>query len=973
MLRLMRTLVVLGLSLGVFQFYALFARNFVKPQIVKNRVQALQETQQGRIQGPADHIEIARKYLSDQPWAQEAKIQFRSKNQIFFCGEWKRSNDNAQGHTVIRFQPFAVVSLDPDKPDAQPVTMVAQSALVEFSKSLDLTEIDPRWISRGAMDGQVRIQGADGLTIVGRDFIYDREANHVRSDHQVQFNYNGQTGSAQSIEMELLRKEDDNPDEVSFQGVQKIHLHSQVMLQLREKPDEPLTTISSRGSMDLLLEQKLARLVDNVKVLRTEDNGDRDQMTCDQLEVYFKEQVKLIPAQEQASTTPDGQLTDTSPRTKKEWRPSFMKAHGKKLEVFSSQNAMQIVGETLEYDLEKRSLHLSHPHLLQISLQQKEDIEIACQRLEITHDDRSQLQTLKIPGAGLIKAHQPGLKTLAYDVQWNQELVLAPDTQLTQIDRLSMLGQVIFRHYEQKSGIKAETIQIWLNHEKKGGPKVASNDRMQGSMSRKPIMLQAQNDVTVISPDIDARLNLLEVQFNEVAGTDESTEPEKIEPYAVQQVNGQNQPGKTQTSLMGSGSGPLNLRANTLKISARTFTGGGDMKWNDIRAEGQVEADVPGTEKQGTTTIKGDILNVHAQAGEPAHLQLLGGPAQILNPEMSLSGQDLQWDHRKQMMTINKGGQIDMLTTKSLRGDVLEQPEKMTLTWTEQVIFNGKTGRFFGHVVASLGGGHIQTEELEIELDREINLQDPPKSNKEVTIRQLICRGRTQFHLNELTGQDLTSVSKADVAEFVVNLETKKCQAQGPGWMCSWRYGKSQVVQVAPKKDSGSTSSSDDTPKMGWSYTRVNFDGRMEGDLQFSTGTLYDRVRAIHGPVQKPLDMIDADKLPPQAVWMAADRLDVGQINSPDQKDATYELDAHGNVEIRGELFHAEGQTVTFDQAKQLFTLRADDEYAAMIARRERIGGPWDYTYANLIRFSPVNNTLSFDRVKRIKVGRSSP
>ncbi|MCA9118502.1 MAG: hypothetical protein KDA79_25750, partial [Planctomycetaceae bacterium] len=153
---------------------------------------------------PPENVRMAEKYLASQPWAAKAKYQIRTAEAFVYANEWEPvENDQA-----VRFRPFAMIYMPRDRPEnEQPVTVVGESAYLKFANRFQVTDPDPGRIIGGALQGNVRIVGPNGLTIVGRNFIYSEKAMRLWSDESVHFAYGPHRGRGYGLQVELIADE----------------------------------------------------------------------------------------------------------------------------------------------------------------------------------------------------------------------------------------------------------------------------------------------------------------------------------------------------------------------------------------------------------------------------------------------------------------------------------------------------------------------------------------------------------------------------------------------------------------------------------------------------------------------------------------------------------------------------------------------------------------------------------------------
>ena len=291
--RITYTLLTCVLLYGVSQAYALAVRPMLAQQGDAPDLASHVAMTRNLNVAPKDHIETAQKYLPDQKWALDAKIRVHRDNMYIFCGNWERTDEERS----IRFEPFAIV-FHPKPKEGEPidetkekstVTVVAESAIIEFKKSVKLNEIDPELIERGILVGKVHVTGTDNVKLDGRNFIFDRTANHIRSDHQVSFSWQGHSGFAQSFEMELLEDEEKGFEELAYSGLKSVILRRNIQLLMKPEKEPFPVLVRAAGSLHYQFESMLATIQDHVLIERQTSVDEKDTLICQQLNMAFKE------------------------------------------------------------------------------------------------------------------------------------------------------------------------------------------------------------------------------------------------------------------------------------------------------------------------------------------------------------------------------------------------------------------------------------------------------------------------------------------------------------------------------------------------------------------------------------------------------------------------------------------------------------------------------------------------------------
>ncbi len=113
------------------------------------------------------------------------------------------------------------------------------------------------------------------------------------------------------------------------------------------------------------------------------------------------------------------------------------------------------------------------------------------------------------------------------------------------------------------------------------------------------------------------------------------------------------------------------------------------------------------------------------------------------------------------------------------------------------------------------------------------------------------------------------------------------------------------------------------------------------------------------------LDPDDPDKLGATGAAMTCDGLQVVQAPAMPGREASFLLDAAGNVRVEGQMYSARADVLSFDQDKDLLILKGGRTDASL-SRQERIGGPASQILAGRIMFWPKTNRTSLGDVHQL-------
>ena len=288
--------------------------------------------------------------------------------------------------------------------------------------------------------------------------------------------------------------------------------------------------------------------------------------------------------------------------------------------------------------------------------------------------------------------------------------------------------------------------------------------------------------------------------------------------------------------------------------------------------------------------------------------------------------------------------------------------------WDEKMEFDGQTAKFLGKVKAELGLTRMKCEQMNVELASRMSFADPSLKQRP-DLKSIKCHEDVSFENSEYEGTKLVQVRRGKVAEFTLDRVKNTAFAQGPGHMQLWQRGKSNQAGLAPT-DVIQANRPITVVASDWDYTRIDFKGRMTGNIERQRSMFHDSVRIVHGPVKLPNETIDSDNLSVEAGSMRCEKLEFAhQPKGPDTPKAYQQLVGHGNAQIEGRGFYAIADEISFDGSKGMYMLRAHGNQNAMVSRdSER--GPRGNATGRRIEFIPSRNVVLVDRASGASGGQ---
>jgi len=961
--RLFHTTLITIVLTGLYSGYTLVISPFL--QLNRHEGGQVIPTAIPSATGSARCVAVAEQYLPSHPWTAAARYQFRTKEAFIYTQNWESIEDGQS----VRFQPFAFVWF-PRGQKQEPIRVHSKSAVVKFSDRFSMSSPNPGRVIGSALNGEVVVRGPDGLNITGREFVFSEDALRAWSDHPVKFRYGPHSGEALRIELDFTKAEGADPDELAVSGIKRVQLRRNVIMDLvidEDKLDGSAQTlhITSKGSFQYLLAERLARFEDEVHVTRPTHPGMYDSLQCDLLNLFFKPDGIADPAAE----------ADTVAASSNEFE-SFesdltfqkLKAEGSLVVLMSEENQLTAYMTALEFDQDSRTATLTHPDQVDVV---QAHTRIRSPQIRFTQNEDGSIKSAACLGAGWLKHHDEKTGKLRLTALWKQQFLKATDPK-SGWDFIELAKEAEIREPGQFSGLAGDNIRLYYQ-EIKSEHKTKQANRMlltrPAAGAIQPKRLHANGHVVMVSPDLHGGTDELIVDFDERVSIDRQTDEHRqvaandaaAGSSAAQSKSKNENAGST--LLPGSPLGskhPLEVIARKIKVQVTQDPDADSPRVDELWCTDQVRVRHHQEKELTPLVITGSALNVKNRSSNDQLLTLDGTPAHIVDSRLQIEGKHIQLDRQKNTLLVKGRNLLRLPVKQSLDGEKLDQPQLLDIWSTEQLFFDGQTARFLGDVKVELDKNRMHCQLMTAQLSKRISFlnNDTPGTVDLTTIK---CQEGVDFESTLYKNERLMEIRKGHFWEFDVHQLTGETVAKGPGQIQVWRRGQGKRAALTPaavvQANAPLQSNVSD-----WEFMRINFVGRTEGNIQERHSTFHDRVEIIYGPVEGPRVKLDPDNLPKDAGWMRCRSLLFKQHEQQKNRPAFIELFAKGNAELEGRTFHARADTISFDESKELYMLRSLGSRKATIWRQTQLGGNMSRADAQRMEFVPSRNQLKLDR-----------
>jgi len=656
-----------------------------------------------------------------------------------------------------------------------------------------------------------------------------------------------------------------------------------------------------------------------------------------------------------------------------------LSADGKIVTLSSTKNKMTTKMSRLVYDGQSKVAELTRPEPEGVQVLQGMS-ELHCPLILLAQDERGDLAHIRCRGAGWLRHADPETGSSDLTAVWKKELRKRPDPNDSVLDVIELDGQAIVRQPVEQFSLAADFIRLWVDRQNSGGGASANRSAGASTQGIRPRRLHAENNVDMRNPDLHMSGNILRVWFEDQPSPAAVSRLDRS-PRVVQQANNTLLPmatirddlgrrpsrrllrrtsGTKRFILKSAQGGPVipdnpapraaqpgapasptpvrnslferPMAAEPVRVVAETIhvqvIRGDELRDSQVAqvwTQGNVSVTQPDEAGGPPTKITGDILHIVRRSDADQLMHVKGEPAHINNPEFHIAGNDVHLDQGKNKAWVDGPGLLERSVAQDLDGNKLDQPDTLQVRWDGKMEFDGLTAVFWNNVRTKLAENEVDCNDMHVVMSKAISFTrgSPAGESKlaqRAEIAKIICKNGVELRSRVVEDNKLVEIRQGYVNDFTLDQQTGDTTATGPGHIISWRWGPSGLGGFSQTTTVHANRSKKTKPP-GWTASRIEFVGTMQGNQKQSTSTFNDGVQITYGPVSRPGELIDPDQLPADAGWMRSESLDVTQRKLRDSEQTFVELVAHGNAELDGTINRQNSR----DTRPQTFTARADE------------------------------------------------
>ena len=887
------------------------------------------------------------------------------------------------------------------------VLRAPQGAVLEFDEPLDLKQGRLAKLIGGSLRGQVTIRGTpsgpgaeDDIEIVTRDIELDEL--EVRTNELVQFRYGRSSGSGRALVARLRPRQGPSDQGPNIGGVDSIRLDRDVRMRMEgvaggllpgrgadaaappeQGPAAAPVLVSCRGALCLNVSANVITLEDRVDVVRATPDGTTDQLACDLLAILLGRR-------------------DPSAGGRGGLEPVEIQAKGTPVVAKSGGAGLEARAARLGYEIATRRILLDGEEPVSLVAR---GTEMEARKIDYCPGPPGDPGSLMAVGPG-------GLRTATENsppaqARWQQWLRMRPDG-TGHVVSIAGDAEVMM---ESQGRLSAAEMHLWLDVVQGNAAAQAAPARPAEAgpdLSRvRPSRLLARGMVEADAEQVAARTDRLELWFRTVAA-DAPAQPATASSGRPSGAQGAGamppaadaaaRPTRPQPEPAAARSGGR-MAAHAALVRGLIVMSPQGNQLEEMSMEGQVRlseqpqaAAADGPPPEPSLQIEGEQLQLSRAQRFDARAIVSGRPARVRGKGLDLEGPLVEFDRGRNRMTVDGAGRLTLPLASGASGlesfgvagpaaapaPVAGPPGRLDVTWQGRLDFDGLTARFVDRVVARSTATQVQSGSLDVVFNRPFDFNGGGRGAPQPDVVRIACGSKVRIDSESVGDDGGKSVEQLFVRDLVIDRVTGDVTGTGPGRLTSTRVGQpaAMALPTGPPGAGGLAAQPVAAPKRadGLNYLGVDFQRGLRGNIHRRVMEFHQRVEAIHGPVARWGDTLDAHApggLPQGAVTISSDVLAVGQgPPMPGQRRSTFELGAGGNVLVEGESFTARSARLSWSEAKDLLVFEGDGRADAQLFRQLKAGAQPDSMASEKILYWIKLNKVDVEGVRYLDLDR---
>lgn len=1010
-----RTVVATGITLACFAGYAMIVVPLLEPEVVARDADVAEPTQD--MAQPADrYLTEIQPLLLPNSWETATPKILRYRNTLLLFDDYQPQDDG-----TINIRPCTVIMRQSDQRTAEAINSslvmrAPEGAKLKLSKPIGFGTADLGEPISGQLLGPIRISsrgkndGSGRFDISTADVFIDRKL--LQTTAAVDLKFEGSRAVGQELIVHLLPTNNNTvPDKpVGWAGMRSIELVAVDHLRLDVKADDDRPApvdVACRGPLRIDFMDNTMTLEEDVKLKRHDPSGKIDTLDCDRLEMRFDKQLAEA-TQRVAKPKSDHKPMGNTPKLE----VTSVVAEGRPVVLRATSRGAHVRSRRLAYDLKRGRFQLWSDDKVENDRVEVriEDRQFVAKSLDCQLDADGEIARVNAQGpgeftsSGLLESDSSEIN--AY---WRDQLVLKREERL---HHLTLVGNC-WVAVNRESGIEAEVLHLWLEPEEQEDesqsltphPELKTLPRPLSVVGKskssaspfdmsalRPIELVAlsstpnrpnapKSPVVLTTAGVVGRTDRLNARFVHLPPAPASTPKQgPATTLVTSNTSSSHVTGDARNSAQANDTGHeekdsathiegRNLTV-TLEVRGKEFTVG-DLRLDDqiqVRHFDLANGDAPAFE------LRAKEMQVQTIEGQQV-LTARGQPVQIVSEELRCLTTQLHVDQERSLVWTRQPGRMEVQVDRDANGRRLARPQTMTIDWDDGMTFDGRSARFQGQVEVVGPDQRLRAANVEVTLNRQLDAATMRRQRQQgrLDIKRVAATGGVTLEAREYNvDNQLDSIFLLRVPSVTVDRETGDLRASGPGRLTTIRDGfESAGLDQFASDDAlrnrrGSSTSETVDPSATKTFLRVEFQREATGNLYRRVVEFKNRVQVLYGPVGSFNEFIKPNgPLRKDDLFMTCDQLAVIQrVRASNQRSGEknqFDLVAQGNTVVEGQSFTAQGDQISYEQAKGQMILEGTGSTDAMLSHQARVGSPSSKTVARKILFWPATKSVQVE------------
>ncbi|MEK6270142.1 MAG: hypothetical protein N2B57_05225 [Planctomycetales bacterium] len=975
--RFLYTLISFMVVVVVFALY----RFLLAPLLLPTAPAQAVHTEFVEFSEPPPQIKRLKEFFNADEWESQQPIVIEKPEFAVLLKNYESTNDDQ-----LRIEPCTFIFFPEGRPaneQEKPVVILRapEGAILDFEGGCDLARAKIGRLQGGRLLGEVSIRSQNPendpekeFSLVTRNVELREDRLWSRQDVVFQFGKNRGRGRGLQMQFSLEDQADSSEEKTEMQTVQRIELFQDVRLYLNLPakpllPNDPFADAASKQSKpeakDTLVEVRsqgrfrwdsdklLATFEDQVDVTRHHLDSPPDRMTCDTLAIHFEKSAQRT----QLNKPTVGKVTPSNLAINIE--PTLLIADGNPVQISTPTWQATAEGNHLEVDLKTQRLILKGERPVTLTHQQS---SLTAMDVDYRPGEENDLGTLRAIGPGRLISTQGDGSGGSFEASWKRILEMKPHEKGQVI---SILGGGRIQHAEA-SALQAEKIWLWLDRipESMQHDENVKAKNVRGNWI--PHSALALENVRMHGEKLSAVSDRLEVWFEQRSINESSRQQESSEQntFLGSSFGSDNQSAGKRNNNLNTTESHYHIRGDLIQLTL-AMSGQSRPTPTAASVSGSVQLTEKGTD-QPPITVRGDHLDLFDADTQEAVVSLTGRPARATGRSASITGKTLHLERGTGRMWVQGAGAMQVPLNRDLDGKPLKEVGMLDVTWNGRMHFDNTTIAFEKDVFAKTKNQQLQTAELKVTLNQQLNFSRPVERDS-LEVKQIACLGGVLLTNREVTEGREETLDQLTTTDLTIEQPSGRLTARGPGTVTSVRNGtgaqSSLLLTGSPKK---STPGANRSQQNSINYLKVEFERGIIGNVHNRELTFLERVLCTYGPVKHRKEEVFVDPAAgPQGdqVVLNCDQLTVRQMGSRKGANRPVEMEAVGNSRLLGESFSASGHRLTYTTGKELFVLEGSGETYAQLSRQIKNAAPSNLT-AQKIYFWRTENRVQMDGVR---------